>query len=81
MIMKDVKDEYDFNLVRWRFRRDKNSIYWWSFNPPDEDEKQAVQVWVEDNLGVKNPQHRIMYVPGDKEDDLNRNRRDAHGWD
>lgn len=78
--MSDVKDEYDSNLVRWRYRRDKNSIYWWSFNPPTDEEKQAVQDWVEMNLGVKDPYHRIMYV-ADADSVQNRNREDAHGWD
>ena len=70
------RTESDSNLIRWRYRRDINSVYWWEFNKPTEEEKQSVENWIGDNLKIKHPTHKI--IPTDKN---NMNFYMSHGED
>jgi hypothetical protein len=54
------RNEMDNNLVRWRYRNDINTLYWWDFGEPTEDEKKAVEVWIQTNLGQSHPAHRLL---------------------
>ena len=56
--------ESDGNLIRWRYRRDTNTVYWWQFSTPTDDEKYSVEQWVSANLGKNRPEHRI--IPTDR---------------
>ena len=73
------RGQSDSNLIRWRYVRKTNSIYWWSFNRPTEEEKTTVEKWLKDNLNTISNNHRIMYVPSDT-DKSGRDREIAHGW-
>lgn len=60
------KDEPDSKLLRWRYRKDLNTVYWWSFGIPNDDEKQEVDRWLRENLGVnRRPEHRILTADAD----------------
>jgi len=58
------RNEFDSNLLRWRYRKDINIVYWWEFGNPTDDEKEAVEHWIEKKLNQKNPSHKI--IPTDK---------------
>lgn len=66
----------DSNLIRWRYRRDTNTLYWWEFSKPTEDEKEAVEQWIFVNLKQRNPSHKIIPVNRD-----NMNYWKSHGED
>jgi hypothetical protein len=54
------RQESDINLMRWRYRKDLNVVYWWEFNRPNDDEKEAVDLWIKKNLFKSTPSHRII---------------------
>ena len=57
------RGESDANLIRWRYRKDTNTIWWWSGTPPTDDEKVEVEHWIETNLKVKKPAHKQIVIP------------------
>lgn len=70
------RNEYDSNLVRWRYRKDTNVVYWWEFSKPTDEEKESVELWIKSNLNNSTPQHRI--IPSDRN---NINFWKSHGED
>ncbi len=64
------RDQPDSNLVRWRYRKDLNIIYWWEMSKPTEEEKAAVEDWIQTNLHQSRPAHRIITV-GNRRNDPN----------
>ena len=56
------RDQYDENLLFWRYKRSENSIYWWYPHiHPIQDEKEAVERWLQDNVNAgRYLQHRFM---------------------
>lgn len=57
--------EYLMNLFHvdngfsWRYRKDLNIIWWWG-NIPNQDVKDALDGWIENKLGMRNPKHKII---------------------
>jgi len=51
---------WDDEMIRWRYKRSENSIYWWySRAHPTEDEKESVERWLMKNVGLKTtPTHK-----------------------
>lgn len=75
----DWRNLGDSELIPWRFKKSDNTIYWWYPKPhPNEDEKKTVEWWLEKNVNVKHPHHKMMsnYAP----DALDRvgNMKNAH---
>jgi len=64
------RGQSDNNLVRWRYRKDMNAVYWWEVSEPTEDEKEAVEKWIVSNLRQQHPSHRIITV-GNQQSDPN----------
>lgn len=62
------RNETDDNLIRFRYRKDMNTVYWWEFSPPTEDEKISVEQWIGKNLGQKSIEHRIIPANRDNMD-------------
>lgn len=58
------RGQADRNLIRWRYRKDINAVYWWEFGEPTDEEKQSVEQWISDNLRSKHPSHRIIRTGG-----------------
>lgn len=75
------RGESDNNLIRWRYRRDTNTIWWWSGTPPTDDEKVEVEHWIETKLKVKKPGHKQIVIPpfGHKQYPYGMGYYDAHG--
>ena len=54
------RGESDSNLLRWRYRKDTNTIYWWESGKPSDEEKESVEQWIKNSLSKKYPEHRII---------------------
>lgn len=65
------RGQSDRNLVRWRYRKDMNVVYWWEMSEPTDEEKKAVEDWIESNLQSRRPGHRIITTGGNQMNDPN----------
>jgi hypothetical protein len=54
----------DAESIKWRFRKDLNTVYWWS--SPTEEEKSQLEYWLEKKLRSKYPKHQIIHYHNDK---------------
>lgn len=54
------RNERDVNLARWRYNKRTNTVYWWEFNRPSEEEKKQVGMWIQKNLNKSIPIHKII---------------------
>lgn len=81
---KELGDEWlrlgSEEFIPWRYKPAKNTIYWWAARlKPDEDEKEAVEYWVEKNAISKHPLlHKQI---GNFDIPLRINRDDSHTID
>jgi predicted nucleotidyltransferase len=51
----------DSEYIPWRYKKKENIVYWWSARPwPNEDEKESVEKWLEQHIGIKSPTHRFI---------------------
>lgn len=67
----------DSQFIPWRYKKSTNTVYWWYPKPhPTEDEKAEVEHWLEKNVNIKQPQHKMIsnYSPDDPQ-------RMADKWD
>lgn len=54
------RGQSDRNLVRWRYRKDINTLYCWDLDDPTEEEKEAIKNWIGDNLHRTNIEYRVI---------------------
>lgn len=53
---------------KWRYRKDLNTVYWWG-QMPNEDVRESLDIWIEQNLHTTSPKHvRLRAVSWDQED-------------
>lgn len=57
----ELRSKYYINGEDWRYRNDVNTILWWGF--PDNDEIDAVKMWLNKKFGVINPKSK-RYTDG-----------------
>jgi predicted nucleotidyltransferase len=47
--------------LHWRYKRNTNTVYWWStFPEPNEEEKQSVEDWLFKHANIKYPKHQMI---------------------
>ena len=52
---------YGSQALLWRYKRNTNTVYWWSlYDSPNDEERQSVEDWLFKNANIKYPHHKMI---------------------
>lgn len=67
-LSKEYQWYYGTEALLWRYKRETNTVYWWStFPEPNEEEKQSVEDWLFKHANIKYPKHQMISWAKDPE--------------